>query len=461
MSDRVAVLGLARSGRAAALLALKRGASVYASDAGSSPALDEAAEAVRAAGGRVDLGSHDVAAIAECDVLIVSPGIPPTAGVLQDERVAAVPQISELEYAWRHLGSRTLAITGTNGKTTVTALAAHLLDESGVDAVAAGNIGRALSDVAMTEPQPEVAVVEASSFQLAGIDRFRPDVGVLTNLAPDHLDRYPSVEAYYADKQRMFDNADERSRWVLNADDDAVLRLAGDAAGRRYLFSVHGALEDETRGGWFDGQRLLVRMDDDEIWPLVAAKELRLLGEHNVANALAASVAALLSGADIDGVRRGLRSFSPMEHRLEPVLEHDGVLWINDSKATNLESTAVALRGIERPVVLLLGGRHKGEPYTGLLDDARDRVRAVIAYGEAAQKIVADLNDDLSVLHSSGSFDDVVATAAAVARPGDAVLLSPACSSYDMFENYEQRGRRFKELVRARAGRRPEVSNGA
>lgn len=450
MSVRVAILGLARSGRAAALLALKDGADVYASDAGDAPALRDAARAIEQAGGRAQLGGHDVDAIAASDLLIVSPGIPPTAAVLRDERAAAVPRVSELEYAWRHLRSRVIAITGTNGKTTTTALCAHTLREAGIDAREAGNIGRALSDVAMLDAQPDVVVVEASSFQLAGIDRFSPAVGVLTNLSPDHLDRYDSVDAYYADKARMFENATADSCWILNADDAESLRLAGDAAGTRLLFSLRGQPEPGAPGAWLDGTRLRARPAvDGSVLDLADTHDLRLLGGHNIANALAAAAAALAVGAAPEGVRRGLRSFAPMPHRLEPVAEFDGVLWVNDSKATNLESTRVALRALDRPIVLLLGGRHKGEPYSGLLDAARGRVHTVVAYGEAADRVAGDLSEHLPVVRVGGGFEDVVRTSARLARPGDAVLLSPACSSYDMFESYEERGARFRELVEA------------
>lgn len=456
MSARIAVLGLARSGRAAALLALEQGAEVYASDAGDTPALREAAQAVESAGGRAQLGGHDVDAIAASDLLVVSPGIPPTIPLLSDERVRGVPQVSELEYAWRQLRSRVIAITGTNGKTTTTALCAHMLREAAMGAQEAGNIGRALSDVAILAEQPEVVVVEASSFQLGGIEHFAPTVGVLTNLAPDHLDRYDSVEAYYADKARLFANAGPDSRWILNADDPKALELAGDAPGTRLHFSVRGPLEGDGAGAWLEGEVLRARPEHGgETLDLAERSELKLLGGHNIANALAAAAAALAVGADAEGVRRGLRSFTPMAHRLEPVASVDGVQWINDSKATNLESTRVALRGLDRPIVLLLGGRHKGEPYTGLLEDARGRVRSVIAYGEAGERVAADLSEHLSVLHVRGGLDEVVTTAARVARPGDAVLLSPACSSYDMFENYEERGARFKELVRALGGAGP------
>ena len=459
---RIAVLGLARSGRAAALLALARGLDVYASDAADTPEARQAAAAIRAAGGRADTGGHDAAAIGECDLLVVSPGIPPTAPVLLDERVARLRAISELEFAARWLRSRLVAVTGTNGKTTVTALTAHLLDQAGTHAVAAGNIGLPLSEIARSDEQPAVVVVEASSFQLAGVDRFDPEIGILTNLSPDHLDRYPSVDAYYADKRNLFRNAHPESRWILNGDDAGVLELTGDSRGLRWLFSLEGPLPEGQRGAWRADDELWARLEPaTEPVRLVRIGELSLLGPHNQANALAASLAALLIGATPVLVREGLRTFAPLEHRMEPVIDVGGILWVNDSKATNLESTRVALRSLDRPVVLLLGGRHKGEPYTGLLPDARGRVRVVVAYGEAAPTIEADLAGHLPVVRVDGDLERVLDAAAGEARPGDVVLLSPACSSYDMFRDFEDRGRRFRELARRIAARGLEVANGA
>ncbi|HEX7119110.1 MAG TPA: UDP-N-acetylmuramoyl-L-alanine--D-glutamate ligase [Longimicrobiales bacterium] len=444
----IAVLGLARSGRAAAELARAVGDRVYASDGGDSPALREAAAAVRRAGGEAEVGGHSAERLAACDLVVVSPGIPPTAPILADPRVARIPRISELEFAFRHLKSPVIAVTGTNGKSTTTALASHLLRTAGLDAPAAGNIGLALSEVARRASAPDWVVVEASSFQLADIDTFAPRIGVVTNLAPDHLDRYRSVAAYYADKARLFENASDVSRWVLNGEQPEVLALAGDAPGTRYLFRVRGAPAPGELGGFVtDGGELVLRTGAGET-PLVHASELRILGEHNRANALAAALAAVLAGADPDAVREGLRSFRALSHRLEPIVERDGVLWINDSKATNVESTRVALRSMTRPTVLLLGGRHKGEPYTTLLPELRSHVRAVVAYGEAAPIVVDDLSAEVPVERVDGSFEDVVARAVALARPGDAVLLSPACASFDMFRDYEDRGRRFAALAR-------------
>jgi UDP-N-acetylmuramoylalanine--D-glutamate ligase len=443
----IGVLGLARSGLAAARLALARGATVYASDAGDGPAAREAAEQVRALGGEAETGGHDTGRLARCDVVVLSPGIPPTAAVLRDPALADVPVIAEVELAFRLLDAPVVGITGTNGKTTVTALVSHLLAEAGMDAPAGGNIGTALSELALRDA-PQVAVVEVSSFQLAMTREFAPAIGVLTNLAPDHLDWYPDVEAYYADKARLFRNATPASRWVLNAEDRRARELIGAAPGTRYHFRVASEPEPGERGGYLaaDGA-LTLRLEDGEEERLVDAGELRILGPHNVANALAASVAARLAGADVESVRRGLRTFRAPPHRLEPVGEVDGVLWVNDSKATNIASTRVAVRGMTRPTVLLLGGRHKGEPYTELLPELGDGIRAVIAYGEAAPLVEGDLRGRVPLERVDGPFEAVVARAREIARPGDAVLLSPACASFDMFRSYEERGKRFVELV--------------
>ncbi|HEU0301839.1 MAG TPA: UDP-N-acetylmuramoyl-L-alanine--D-glutamate ligase [Longimicrobium sp.] len=447
--ETVGILGLARSGLAAARLALARGAKVYASDAGSSGAVREAAEQVRALGGDAEAGGHDLAKLAACDRIVLSPGIPPTAKVLKEEAIQGVPAIPEIEFAYEQLDSPVIAITGTNGKTTVTALIEHLMRADGIDAVAGGNIGTALSELALRQPQPAWAVVECSSFQLAGIRRFTPRIGILTNLAPDHLDWYDDVEDYYADKARLFANASDESRWILNAEDERARTLIGGAPGTRLYFRVASLPESEDElGGWLSGGDLVIRTAPGRAERVGTAAGLKILGPHNVANALAAAVAARLAGASVDGIAGGLRTFRAPEHRLEPVVERDGVLWIDDSKATNIASTRVAVRGMTRPTILLLGGKHKGEPYTELLPELEGRVKQVIAYGEAAPVIVQDLEGRAPVERVDGAFEAVVRRARELSRPGDAILLSPACSSFDMFRNYEERGRRFAQLAR-------------
>jgi UDP-N-acetylmuramoylalanine--D-glutamate ligase len=380
-------------------------------------------------------------------LIVISPGVPPSTPLLLDPAVSSVRRISELEFAFSYLSSPVIAVTGTNGKSTTTALIAHVLRRAGLDAPAAGNIGVALSEIAQRDAQPDWVVVEASSFQLADIERFNPRIGVVTNLAPDHLDRYDSVEAYYADKARLFQNASEYSVWILNANDAAVVALPGNAAGRRFYFRTSGELRAGEDGAYCNERRYLALRLGGEETELVRADELKLLGMHNTANALAAAIAAAAAEIPIEAIKEGLLSFRGLPHRLESVREVDGVEYINDSKATNVASTRVALESMTRPTILLLGGRHKGEPYTSLIDLMRERVRQVIAYGEAGRVIERDLGAAVPVERIDGKFEEVIERAAALARPGEVVLLSPACASYDMFANYEERGDRFKSIV--------------
>ncbi|HET6680767.1 MAG TPA: UDP-N-acetylmuramoyl-L-alanine--D-glutamate ligase [Gemmatimonadaceae bacterium] len=455
-----AVIGLGRSGTAAAMLLRHHGLAVYASDAGTGETAERNATLVRAAGAEAQTGGHDLDRIARAGVVIVSPGVPGDAAPLARARAAGVAIVSEMDLALSTMPDlRYVAITGTNGKTTTTALVAHLLRALGYDAVAAGNIGTPLSDVALRSARPEWVALEVSSFQLHDTPAINPTVGVVTNLSPDHLDRYPDVDAYYADKALLFQNANARSRWVLNGDEQEVLDLYrrlpaelapadGELAGDCYRFMLKAA---GGAGCYDSGNEMLHAMGT----PLLPRGEFALLGDHNVANALAAAVAVLVADpahaepAARERIAQGLRSFAGLPHRLEVVGEVDGVQWINDSKATNVSSTRVALLGMTRPTVVLLGGRHKGEPYTSLLDPLRAVARLVIAYGESAPTIERDLASGVKLerMPAGMTFEQVLDRAREAAQPGDAVLLSPACSSYDMFANYEERGAVFRQIA--------------
>jgi UDP-N-acetylmuramoylalanine--D-glutamate ligase len=439
----VSVAGLARSGTAAARLLCARGVPVYVSDAGLSDVLLAATAALRAELGAsvtVQVGGHDLARVAANAALILSPGIPPEAAVVRAAAAAGVPILAEAQLGLDAMADiPSIVVTGTNGKTTTTALADHLLRASGRRSVAAGNIGNPLSAVAVAVPRPEWLAVELSSFQLHDCPDLAPTVGILTNLAPDHLDRYPSLAAYYADKVMLFANANAASIWVTNLDDIDSRAIVANVAGRHLAFSTATTRAD----AWYDrpADRLMLAGQ-----ALLARAELPLLGDHNVANALAASLALHAVGVDRAAIADGLASFRPLRHRMEPVREVDGVLWINDSKATNVASTRVALQAMQRPFVLLLGGRHKGEPYTDLVGPLCKHGHAVIAFGEAGDLIEHDLGPAIRVVRGT-TFEDVVAKARMLAKSGSAVLLSPACSSYDMFDNYEQRGATFRALV--------------
>jgi UDP-N-acetylmuramoylalanine--D-glutamate ligase len=390
--------------------------------------------------------------------------VPPDAPPLVAARTAGVEVRSEIDVALRGLaGVPYIGITGTNGKTTVTALIAHLLRAMGRETVEAGNIGMPLSEVALGEQRPQWISIELSSYQLHDSPSVAPRIAVLTNLAPDHLDRYASLEEYYGDKDLLFRNATAESVRVVNADDAEVMRRTAQVPGVARRFSLNAPGSDGSSPGaaagapplgpadaWFDTATDCLVVGGT---PLLERALFPLLGAHNIANALAAALAvwhALPEEQNAVGRAKlagGLRSFTPIPHRLEPVGERDGVLWVNDSKATNIGAARVALEAMTRPTVLLLGGRHKGEPYTNLLAAMRPHVKLVLAYGESAPLVETDLKGHVPVERLGSSFEQVIARARAAAERGDVVLLAPACSSFDMFRNYEERGTLFRQLA--------------
>jgi UDP-N-acetylmuramoylalanine--D-glutamate ligase len=434
----VAVIGLGRSGLAVSRLLRRGGVAVYASDE-ASPTDEAAIRELEALGVAVEVGAHDLVRIAGSAAVIVSPGVPPNAAAMLAAKKAGTPVFAEVDVAVRSLaeGTKVIGVTGTNGKTTTTALVAHLLAATGRPSVAAGNIGLALSEVAMDAAAPPWVVVELSSFQLHDAPHLTTTVGVLLNLTPDHLDRYGSLEAYYADKANLFRNATPASIWVTNADDKEVQRIAAGVPGTHLRFSL-----TEKADAWYDPTARRLMVGDTAV---ATRDDLRLLGSHNVANALASIMSVHAAGVPLDGIGQGLATFDPLPHRLEPISTVAGVLWINDSKATNVVSTAMATAALDTPFVLLLGGIHKGAPYTSLAPTLQ-HCRAVVAYGEAAPIIAKDLTGTVPV-YQEHLFEDVLMRARELAQEGDAVLLSPACSSFDMFTSYEERGTKFREAV--------------
>jgi UDP-N-acetylmuramoylalanine--D-glutamate ligase len=447
-----AVIGLGRSGVAVARLLRKAGLPVYASDASGSDAVRTAAAQLEREGASVDVGTHNLDRLAHAEVVVVSPGVPPTAPPLRAAEAAGVPVVSEVEIALRLApGLRYIAVTGTNGKTTTTALIGHLLRALGHDAPEVGNIGTPVSELPLRAVPPAWAALEISSFQLHDTPGIMPDVGVLTTLSPDHLDRYPDVAAYYADKKRLFANAALTSRWVTTADNADVHALVRGVPGNWHHFSTVRHDVD----AWYDREAEVLQVLGS---PLMPRRALALAGDHNVANVLAALLAVMLAdpshrtAAARETLAAAVRTFRALPHRLEPVEDRHDILWLNDSKATNVASSLAALAGMTRPTVVLLGGRHKGEPYTTLVPELRRTARAVLAYGEAgaliATELEAPLRGHVPVEHmGDASFRTVVERARALAHAGDVILLSPACSSYDMFTNYEERGRTFAHLA--------------
>jgi UDP-N-acetylmuramoylalanine--D-glutamate ligase len=415
--------------------------------------MEAIATALQSAGVDVQMGGHDLGRIARASLVVTSPGIASDAPPLGAARRTGVPIISEVELALSVMpGVRHIAVTGTNGKTTVTSIVGHLLRNLGLETEVAGNIGRPLSEIALHARPPAWIALEISSFQLHDTPSIAPTVGVLTNVSPDHLDRYRDVRTYYADKALLFRNASATSRWVVNADDAVLIEMARNAAGYVMRFSGEGRLCD----AFFDRQHgALILLDE----PLIRRAELPLLGDHNVGNALAAALAVAAADpahTSINARKRiaaGLRSMTPLAHRLESVADTGGVLWVNDSKATNVAAARVGISAMTRPTVLLLGGRHAGEPYTDLAEPIRRRCKVVLAYGESADRIQQDLGGVAPIQRVTGRFAEVVERARELAVSGDCVLLSPACKSFDMFTDYEDRGRTFAQLARNSDGR--------
>ncbi len=435
----VAVVGLGRSGAAATRFLAANGLQVYVSDNAATEAVRTNAADLAGPGVTVDVGRHDLDRISRSSLVVTSPGVAPQAPPLRAARSAGRDILAELDLAAMQLDdARLIVVTGTNGKTTTTKLIAHLLREAGESAEAAGNIGVPLIEVTSRPVRPSWIAVEASSFQLHDSPHLTPTIGVMTNLAPDHLDRYESVEAYYADKRNLFRNANTEAVWVLNGDDPALLRLADGVAGEH----LHWSLQDHA-DGWYDRSAGRLVLAGQALLPRA---EIPLLGDHNVANALAAAIAVRAAGVGVSAISRGLQCFRPLPHRLEPVREVEGTVWINDSKATNVSSTLVAVAAMDRPYVLIAGGRAKGGGFAQLVDPLATNCRAVIAYGEARGAIEQDLNRVVRV-HGVASFCKAVSLAQESALEGDVVLLSPACASFDQFSNYEERGDVFRRIV--------------
>jgi UDP-N-acetylmuramoylalanine--D-glutamate ligase len=438
---RVLVVGLARTGLAAALFAADNGAIVTATDEKAEAELANTAAKLREAGVKLELGGHTPAAFLEQDLVILSPGVPANLPAVDLARAQGIPVWSEIELAWRFVRGRIVAITGSNGKTTTTSLVGHILKTADIPVLVGGNIGVPLLSLAKTSTDSSVIVAEISSFQLETIDAFRPEIGALLNLTPDHLDRHASFDDYAGAKMRIFENQLESDAAVLNADDPEVTRRMPSRP-RIYWFSRQQRV---ANGAFLHDNRIVFRNEGVET-VLAHKDEGPLRGEHNVENVLAACAAAFLAGAKPEAISKGVKTFAGVEHRLEFVAEVSGVAFYNDSKATNVDAALKAVEAFPGPLIVILGGKDKGSPYTPLAEPLRERARAAILIGAAAEKIAGDLGDAVPV-EQAETLERAVRIAKALAKLGDTVLLAPACSSFDQFENYEQRGRVFKELV--------------
>jgi len=455
---RVLVLGLARTGIATAQFCAARRALVTAIDDRPAELFGEAMAQLRPFGCTLHFGGAPAAsgdgswaALAAQDLVVPSPGVPANHPGLVAARAAGVPVWSEIELGWRFLRGRLVGVTGSNGKTTTTSLIGHILASAGLPATVAGNIGTPLIACAEESTDQSITVAELSSFQLEWIDSFRPDIAVFLNLTPDHLDRHASMEEYARAKARIFENQTERDAAVINADDPAATQFAPPKA-QIFWFSREKRV---ASGAYLRGDQIFFRHDGEDV-ALFRRSEIGLRGEHNLENVLAAASAAFLAGAAPDQIAAGVRTFPGVEHRLEFVAEISGVNFFNDSKATNVDATIKALESFPGGMFVILGGKDKGSDYAPLVPLLRERACLVLLIGAAAEKIGAQLAGAVPVEHA-GTLERAVALAFERARPGDTVLLAPACASFDQFENYEHRGRVFKQLVGEIAKAAPAV----
>jgi UDP-N-acetylmuramoylalanine--D-glutamate ligase len=436
---KVLVVGLGRSGLAAARLCQGRGARVTGTDMRSAEALG----ALDLPGVTLELGRHDEKTFVASDLIVLSPGVPALRQV-EAARRAGVAITGELELAARFVAAPIVAITGTNGKSTTTTLTGAILAATGRPTFVGGNLGVPLAEAVDSAAAGAggFCVVEASSFQLETIERFRPVVGVLLNITADHLDRYPDLESYGRAKTRMFAAQTAADFAVINEDDELVERLTRDVRSRRLSLSTRRPLAE---GGWIEGDSLCLKLPGGglERYPAVLPG---LVGRHNQENALASLLAGRLAGATPEQALAALTAFRPLAHRMELVAEAAGVAYFDDSKGTNVGAVVAALTGFPRPVVLIAGGRDKGGAYEPLAQAMKDVGRGAVVIGEAADRIFDALSPVVPVARAA-TMDEAVVRAAALARAGDAVVLSPACSSFDMFRNYEHRAQVFRAAV--------------
>jgi UDP-N-acetylmuramoylalanine--D-glutamate ligase len=441
---KVLVVGLGKSGMAAALFLRRRGAQVTVSDVRSAEALAKDIPTLLEAGIMVEAGGHGLLTFRRQDLIVVSPGVPMDTPELAQTISFGLPVIGELELAARFLKGKILSITGSNGKTTTTTLVGEILKGAGLPTLVGGNIGVPVVSLIEESTDQTWSVLEVSSFQLETTVEFRPAIAVILNITPDHLDRHGNLENYALAKERIFAAQTAQDFLVLNADNARAAEAASRSVAQVYWFSAEHPV---AQGAWLEEGQVVYRPAQgaatEKIIPLSG---IPLKGAHNVENVLAAVVSSRLAGASAGAVCKGIENFKAVEHRLEYVTTRNGVEFYNDSKATNVDATAKALAAFSTGIHLILGGKDKNSDYTQLAQLLRERVTAVYTIGSAAAKIESELRGVVSI-HSCETLEKAVHAATAAARPGEVVLLAPACSSFDQFENYEQRGRVFKELV--------------
>jgi UDP-N-acetylmuramoylalanine--D-glutamate ligase len=444
-NKRVLVVGLGKSGIAAARFLKARGAQVTVSDIRPAGLISEL-PALLDAGIMVETGSHGILTFRRQDLIVVSPGVPSNTPELTTVRAMGIPIIGELELGSEFLQGQVVAITGSNGKTTTTTLIGEIFKASGKPTLVGGNIGRPVVDMVAESTPGTWSVLEVSSFQLETIQAFKARIALVLNITPDHLDRHGSFEAYAAAKTRITENQNSDDFLILNAEDEPTKLVAAKTKAQIYWFSPRRQVK---QGAFVHGESILFRAKEGgDVEPIMPVAEIPLAGAHNVENVLAAVCAARLAGVEAHVIREAVAAFHAVEHRLEFVRELNGVRWFNDSKATNVDATAKAVEAFPGGIWLILGGKDKDSDYSTLSPLLRARVKAVITIGSAAEKIESQLAGVVKI-ERTGTMERAVAWARNEAKAGDVVLLAPACASFDQFENYEHRGRVFKQLVGA------------
>jgi UDP-N-acetylmuramoylalanine--D-glutamate ligase len=452
---KVLVVGLGKSGLAAALFLRRRGAQVTVSDVRSAVALAKDIPALLDQGIMVEAGGHGLLTFRRQDLIVVSPGVPLDTPELVQVRNFGLPVIGELELATHFLIGKTLAITGSNGKTTTTSLCGEILAAGVSHVQVGGNIGVPVIALVDESREDGWSVIEVSSFQLETTYHFRPDIAVILNITPDHLDRHGSMENYIAAKERIFANQEPQDVLILNADDDTVSRAAIRAKSQIYWFS---ATRIVRQGSFVHDGAIYFRVSEQSAPEFILKVDsIPLKGQHNVENVLAAVCAARLAGVAPEAIRGAVERFQAVEHRLEFVANVNGVDYYNDSKATNVDAAMKAIAAFPSGIHLILGGKDKNSDYRLMRPLIQKRVKAIYTIGAAAEKIITHVEGSAPIINS-GTLDVAVTQAADAAQPGEIILLAPACSSFDQFQNYEERGRVFKDLVFARR-RLPEWQN--
>jgi UDP-N-acetylmuramoylalanine--D-glutamate ligase len=450
----ILIVGLGISGIAAARFARKKGALVTVTDMAGEKELGVYAAMARELGVIMELGTHNIETFECADLIVLSPGVPHTILPLQRARAKGVPIVGEFELAARHIREPVIAVSGTNGKTTTTTLLGSMLENSGVKVFVGGNIGNPLIDYADKTGTADMVVAEVSSFQLDTMDTFRPRVGVLLNITEDHLDRYPDFKSYARSKGRLFENQQQSDSAVLNGSDPIIRSVTKDLHARKLLFrhQENSRVEDRAtalirRGDPSTPANITIRMKEHQKISLHLSG-IHFPGRHNLENAAAASLAALAAGGTPEGVQSALNDFKGLPHRIEYIATIGDVRFFNDSKATNVDAVIRALETFEEPIVLIMGGRDKGGDFRKLSEPIRHHIKKLILMGEAKHKIKSVLEDACRErVQNESTMEAAVISAYHAASPGDIVLLSPACSSFDMYSSYAERGEDFRRVI--------------